>query len=383
MRGVRTALTELLGIRHPLVGFSRSPGVVAEVSRAGGLGVLAATAWGPDELDAQLTWIERRCGGAPYGVDLLVPATSVEGTPDDLVASLRAQVPAEHLAFVADLLAAHGLSADRYRAGLGAADGTVGALAPTGVDGLLDVIVDHGVALVANALGPAPARLVERGHAAGAVVAGLVGSARHAVKQLDAGVDVLVAQGTEAGGHTGTIATTVLTPEVVAVAAGAPVLAAGGIASGAQMAAALVLGADGAWCGSVWLGSEEDISAASLKRKLLAAGSGDTVRSRARTGKHARQLRSAWHDAWEGSGAPEPLGMPLQLLLAKDAFALVDEAAADGDPGATALQSFFVGQVVGSLRELRPTAAIVEEMVAGCRFALRRAAALAGTDAAP
>lgn len=177
---------------------------------------------------------------------------------------------------------------------------------------------------------------------------------------------MLIAQGTEAGGHTGTIATMVLVPEVVEIAAGRPVLAAGGIASGRQLAAALALGADGAWCGSVWLSAEEDVANAALKAKFLAAGSADTVRSATRTGKPARQLRSAWHDEWERPGSPAPLPIPLQPLLVGDAWERIDAAAEAGDEGALRLESFFIGQVVGALGEIRPAAAITRAIVAEC-----------------
>ncbi len=372
---MRTAFTDLVGVDQPLVGFSRSPGVVAEVSRSGGLGVLAATAYTPDELDAQLDWIEQRTGGAPYGVDLLVPVATQGAEGRDLVASLRAQIPQEHRDFVAGLLRRHDLDPALLAAAPGA-DSTAAAVAPGGVEALLDVTFAHPVALVANALGPPPPAMVERAHAAGVVVASLVGRRDHAERQLDAGVDVLVAQGTEAGGHTGTIATTVLTPEVVAAAGDKPVLAAGGIATGDQLAAALALGAAGAWCGSVWLSTVEDITPDAVKRKLLEAGSHGTVRSRTRTGKPARQLRSAWHDAWEAPDAPQPLPMQQQVLLAKDAWAVIDAAAEEGHEGAIALESFFIGQVVGGFARLRPTADVVADLVTGCERRLRTLAAL-------
>ena len=185
-------------------------------------------------------------------------------------------------------------------------------------------------------------------------VAALVGQPRHAIRQIEAGVDLLIAQGTEAGGHTGTIATMVLTPEIVDIAAGRPVLAAGGIASGRQMAAALALGAAGVWCGSVWLSSEEDVANQAIKAKFLGATSSDTVRSRTRTGKPARQLRSAWHEEWEQPGSPAPLSLPLQPMLVNEAWQRIDAAARTGHEGALRLESFFVGQVVGSFERDRP-----------------------------
>jgi NAD(P)H-dependent flavin oxidoreductase YrpB (nitropropane dioxygenase family) len=376
---MRTAFTELVGVEHPLVGFNRSPAVVAEVSRAGALGVLAATAYSPEELDAQLTWIEERVGDRPFGVDLLIPAKLAKGDPADLIASLRAQIPDEHLRFVEGLMEKFGIP---KRVAEPEAGEHVPAVQtdPGIVHELLDVAFSHRIALVASALGTPPPYLVERSKETGVVVGALVGKRTHAERQLAAGVDLLIAQGTEAGGHTGTIATMILTPEIVDVAGDVPVLAAGGIASGSQMAAALALGAAGVWCGSVWLSSEEDVAPAAIKKKFLAASSSDTLRSPTRTGKPARQLRSAWHDEWERPDAPEPLPMPLQGLLVKSAWDRIDEAAEAGKERAVELESFYIGQVVGSFARLRPTAEIARDLVETCRARLVELGRLAEDD---
>jgi NAD(P)H-dependent flavin oxidoreductase YrpB (nitropropane dioxygenase family) len=378
---MRTAFTDLLGVRHPIAGFNRSPAVVAAVTNAGGLGVLAASAYTPGELDAQLTWIEGETGGKPYGVDLLVPEKFAPGDPDNLIASLRAQIPAEHLAFVAGLLARYGIPETGTAPGQ---DEIAASLNPDGAAALLDVAFGHRISLIANALGTPPPGLVARGKAAGVVVAALVGQPKHAIRQLEAGVDLLIAQGTEAGGHTGTIATMVLTPEIVDIAGGRPVLAAGGIASGRQMAAALALGAAGVWCGSVWLSSEEDVANEAIKAKFLRATSSDTLRSPTRTGKPARQLRSAWHEEWERPGSPPPLPLPLQPMLVNEAWQRIDAAADAGHEGALKLESFFVGQVVGSFSRLRPAAEITRQIVGDCEERLAELASLlpAGTPAA-
>ena len=377
---MRTAFTDLVGVPHPIVGFNRSPGVVAAVTNAGGFGVLGASAYTPAELDAQLTWIEERTGGRPYGVDLLVPEKFAPGNPDDLVASLRAQIPAGHLAFVRDLLDRYGIP---EAAPIAEHDEIAASLNPAGAAALLDVAFRHPITLIANALGPPPPGLVDRARKRGVAVAGLVGQPRHAVRQIEAGVDLLIAQGTEAGGHTGTIATMVLTPEIVDIAAGRPVLAAGGIASGRQMAAALALGAAGVWCGSVWLSSEEDVANQAIKAKFLRATSSDTVRSPTRTGKPARQLRSAWHEEWERPGSPGPLPMPLQPMLVNEAWQRIDAAARAGHEGALRLESFFVGQVVGSFAELRPAGQITRQMVADCERRIAELADLAHAKPGP
>jgi NAD(P)H-dependent flavin oxidoreductase YrpB (nitropropane dioxygenase family) len=375
---MRTAFTDLLGIQHPIVGFNRSPAVVAAVTNAGGLGVLAASGYRPDELDAQLTWIESEVNGRPYGIDLLVPEKVADGDPDNLVASLRAQIPADHLAFLRDLLDRYGVPEMPVAPGH---DDRAASFGRDGATALLDVAFSHPIALIANALGTPPPDLVTRGKAAGVVVAALVGQPKHAVRQLAAGVDLLIAQGTEAGGHTGTIATMVLTPEIADIAGDVPVLAAGGIASGRQMAAALALGASGVWCGSVWLSAEEDVANAALKGKFLNATSSDTVRSPTRTGKPARQLRTAWHEEWEQPGSPAPLPMPLQLMLVGDAWQRIDGAAAAGHEGALKLESFFIGQVVGSFASVRPAAEITRQIIGDCERRLAELGALVSTAA--
>jgi NAD(P)H-dependent flavin oxidoreductase YrpB (nitropropane dioxygenase family) len=233
-----------------------------------------------------------------------------------------------------------------------------------GATGLIDVALKHPIRLIASALGPPPPVMVERARAAGVPVAALVGTVEHARRQVAAGVDLIVAQGTEAGGHTGEVSTMVLVPEVVDAVAPVPVLAAGGIATGRQMAAALALGASGVWCGSVWLATEEAETEPAVKRKMLDATSLDTVRSRSRTGKPARQLKSAWTSEWdEAPESPGSLPMPLQMLLAEGAMDRIGRAAEAGNPGARDLANYFVGQVVGQLNQIKPARQVVYEMI--------------------
>lgn len=357
---MRTWLTERFGIEVPVAGFSHCRDVVAAITNAGGLGVLGAVLFTPEQLDVELRWLDEQTRGRPYGVDLLVPAklAATDQNPD----VLASQIPAEHRQFVQGLLRAYGVLGpdDEYRI-----EPARPNMAPDMVEASLRVVFSHPVALVANALGPPPPIMIEMAKERGVCVAALVGTTRHAMKQKDAGVDLIVAQGYEAGGHTGEIATMVLTPEVVEAVHPTPVLAAGGIATGRQLAASLALGAVGAWTGSVWLTTDESDADPVVKQKLLRARSSDTVRSRARTGKPARQLRTPWHTAWDRPDAPDPLPMPLQGMLVLPAMRRISAAAQQGNSGAQDLDSYFVGQIVGSMRDQRPVKSVMYDFMRG------------------
>ncbi len=364
---MRTKVTQMLGIDFPILAFTHCRDVVAAVSNAGGLGVLGAVAHSPEQLDIDLKWIREQTKGRPFGVDLLIPrkyAGSEEGGLD--ATSLRSLVPDEHRQWLDELLerysvpplpeASHGSNRDqRGMSGL--------RVDPRSMAPLLDVAFSHRVALLASALGTPPRWMVDRAHESGIAVAALAGRVDHAVAHRDGGVDLVIAQGTEGGGHTGEIATMVLIPQVVDAIAPTPVLAAGGIASGRQMAAALALGAEGVWCGSVWLTTNEAETTPEIKEKFLAASSADTVRSRSLTGKPARMLRSAWTAAWEEAGAPQPLPMPLQSLAVVDAQRRIHRVAHQADSGARSLLTYFVGQVVGQLDVAKPARMVVHEMI--------------------
>jgi NAD(P)H-dependent flavin oxidoreductase YrpB (nitropropane dioxygenase family) len=196
-------------------------------------------------------------------------------------------------------------------------------------------------------------------------VAALVGAKEHAVKQVAAGVDLIVAQGTEAGGHCGEVSTLVVVPEVIeAIEDAVPVLAAGGIVTGRQMAAAVAMGAVGAWTGSVWLTTEEAETEPHTVAKMLAAGSRDTVRSAGRTGKPSRQLRSDWTDAWAPNpGGQQPLPLPLQNMLSEPVLRRIDNLAARDTEGARALATYFVGQGVGLMTKVKPARDVVLEFI--------------------
>ncbi|HZU73661.1 MAG TPA: nitronate monooxygenase family protein [Acidimicrobiales bacterium] len=361
---MRTRVSEMLGVEFPILAFSHCRDVVAAVTNAGGFGVLGAVAHTPEQLEIDLNWIEEQTGARPYGVDLLLPTKYAGADQGGLDReAIRQLLPAEQQEFIEEILRRYEVPPldDDARSGIGRRGGM--SVSPKGYEPLLDVTFAHRPRLVASALGPPPPALIERAHDHDAVVAALAGARVHAERHKAAGVDLIVAQGTEAGGHTGEVATMVLVPEVVDAVAPTPVLAAGGIGNGRQIAAAMALGAEGVWCGSVWLTTEEAETHPAVKAKFLIAGSSDTVRSRSLTGKPARMLRSAWTDAWEAEDAPAPLPMPLQSALVAEAQARISRAATKEGSGANKLANYFVGQVVGQLDRVRPARQVVLDMV--------------------
>ncbi|MEZ5296525.1 MAG: nitronate monooxygenase family protein [Ilumatobacteraceae bacterium] len=358
---MKTPITELLGCEFPILAFSHCRDVVAAVSRAGGFGVLGAVAHSPEQLEIDLAWIDAEVGSRPYGVDLLLPQKYVGATEGGLDRDeLRQLLPPAHQAFVDDILRRFGVpdlpDGERPR-------GMTMNVSPAGYEPLLDIAFAHPIRLIASALGPPPADVIDRARASNVKVAALAGTTAHAVRHAQAGADIIVAQGSEAGGHTGEVGTMVLVPEVVDAVSPVPVLAAGGIASGRHMAAALALGAAGVWTGSVWLTTAEAETEPVVKEKFLAATSSDTVRSRSITGKPARMLRTPWTDEWDREDSPNPLPMPLQPLLVGGALNRINRSATTAGSGAHELATYFVGQVVGSINAVRPADRVVLQIV--------------------
>ena len=358
---MKSPICDLLGCEFPLVAFSHCRDVVAAVSSAGGFGVLGAVGHSPETLDVELSWIDEHVGGKPYGIDLIVP-TSLDSKEEALsAAEVEARIPPEHKEYVRNLLAQYDIeTADLYaaqpRAGVG------DNMRAKGASLVLDAAFAHPIRLIVNALGVPPAFMLERGRKEGVPVGALAGAREHAVKHAEAGVDVVIVSGTEAGGHCGEVSTLVLIPEVLAALepyGEVPVLAAGGIATGRQMAAVMAMGAHGVWTGSVWLTTAEAETAPAVKEKFLAASSRQTVRSRSRTGKYTRQLRSPWTDAWHSEDAPDPLPMPLQGLVSEPALGKIARLAETGHPGAKQLTTYFVGQAVGLMDQVQSARQVV------------------------
>ena len=357
---MKSAICARLGVEFPLFAFSHCRDVVAAVSRAGGFGVLGATRHTPASIEIELDWIDEHVDGKPYGLDVLIPENlATRGEKGVTARSLAARIPQEHRDFVADLLKRNNVPppAEQVRDGAAPYD-------PDQALEVLDAAFRHPIKLIANALGVPPPSMIELGKRHSVPVAALVGAKEHAIRQVKAGVDVLVVQGGEAGGHCGEVSTLVLVPEVLKAIkplGDIPVLAAGGIMTGRQMAACMALGAAGAWTGSVWLATTESETSEIFREKMIAATSRDTVRSRGRTGKPSRQLRSSWTDAWDKPGSPSPLPMPYQSLISEGALRAVERSAAAGNPAARDLVTYFVGQGVGLIDSVKSARQVVEE----------------------
>lgn len=357
---MHTPICDELGIEFPIFAFTHCRDVVVAVSKAGGFGVLGAVGFTPEELEIELKWIDEHIGDRPYGVDIVIP-NKYEGmdsnmSGEELTKMLQSMVPAETLDFGRKLLRDHGVPLNED------SDNSLQLLGWTEATATpqVEIALQHPkVTLIANALGTPPADMIEKIQSAGRKVAALCGSPKQARKHADAGVDIIIAQGGEGGGHCGEVGSIVLWPQVVKEVAPVPVLAAGGIGSGEQIAAALALGAQGAWTGSQWLMVEEAENTPVQQQTYIAASSRDTVRSRSFTGKPCRMLRNDWTEAWEDPKNPDPLGMPLQYMVSGMAVAATHKY-----PDESIDVAFNpVGQVVGQFRKVEKTSAVIERWV--------------------
>jgi NAD(P)H-dependent flavin oxidoreductase YrpB (nitropropane dioxygenase family) len=356
---MNTKLARDMGLEFPIFAFTHCRDVAAAVSKAGGMGIFGVAAHSASGLRAELEWIEKEIGDKPYGVDLLLPTTFVGSDKAKGLAGeeLDEKIPDGHRRFLDELLEQH--SVPPLPAGFEL--GNEFAVGYERQKDVIEIVFQHNISLIASALGPPPPWMIEMSRERGVKVAALAGTVEHARRHVEAGVDIVVAQGYEAGGHTGQVSTMVLVPEVVDAVAPIPVLAAGGIGSGRQITASLALGAQGVWIGSLWLTTEEAETHPVVKEKFLKASSSDTIRSRSLTGKPARQLRSAWTDAWEDPTNPEPLPMPLQPRLVREAQARISRSA-HKSTGAAQLSNYFVGQIVGSMNHTKSVRTVMEEL---------------------
>ena len=357
---MHTALCDELGIEFPIFAFTHCRDVVVAVSKAGGFGVLGAVGFTPEQLEIELKWIDERIGDHPYGIDIVIPnkyeGMDADVSPEVLTKMLQDMVPQQHLDFAKKILADHGVPTGDADSNALKLLGWTEATATPQVEVALN---NPKVTLIANALGTPPVEMIELIHASGRKVAALCGSPAQARKHAAADVDIIIAQGGEGGGHCGEVGSIVLWPQVVKEVAPRPVLAAGGIGSGYQIAAALAMGCAGSWSGSQWLMVEEAENTPVQQAAYVNATSRDTVRSRSFTGKPCRMLRNDWTDAWQTPGNPEPLGMPLQYMVSGMAVAATGKY-----PNETVDVAFNqVGQVVGQLNKVERSAAVIERWV--------------------
>ncbi|MCC8958118.1 nitronate monooxygenase [Bradyrhizobium sp. Pear77] len=360
---MRTEICKRLGIEFPIFAFSHCRDVVAEASKAGAFGVLGAVGFTPEQFARELDLLDKAVGDRPYGVDVVVPTHDVTGAekdPETLRQELFNGIPQAHQAYAKKILSESGVP-ELPQGTKHEGEYLLRSTAATARRHVEIALQHPNVRVVANALGAPPPEMVQAIKASGRLVAGLCGKPEHARRHAAAGVDIIVAQGTEGGGHTGEIGSVVLWPEVVEAVKPIPVLAAGGVGSGAQIAAAMVLGAQGVWCGSLWLTTIESELNETAKELLISAKSSDTVRSRSQTGKPSRMLRNRWTEAWDKPDAPRPLPLPLQDMISAECSARARAYPAK----AREVTINPVGQIVGRLNQVSRTrdvvAALVEE----------------------
>ncbi len=336
---------------HAIFAFSHCRDVVAAVSNNGGMGVLGAGWMSPEQLAEELSWLDERVSRS-YGVDIVIPQRYEgmdEVDTETLEAKLWEQIPDEQVAFADRLLEEHGVPA--WPDDVPHTEPTLpGATYATAMPLVEEALTRDKCRIIVNALGTPPADVIEMVHESGRLIGALCGKVKQAVAHKEAGLDFVIAQGTEGGGHTGEIGSIVLWPQIVDAIAPLPMLAAGGIGTGRQMLAAMSTGAAGVWTGSLWLTVEEAAGQPAKKDAYLQATSEDTVRSRGWTGKHARLIRNDWTDAWDAEGTPEPLGMPMQFMVSADARRRTEMYAGVGEAQRVAMNP--AGQVIGQINEV-------------------------------
>ena len=359
---MKTDICKKLGIEYPIFAFTHCRDVVVAVSKAGGIGVLGAVGYSPEQLKEELDWIDKHIGDYPYGVDTVIPQKYEgmdEKDPEQLLESLQKMIPAGHREFVKKLLSDNGVpEAPETNGPKGGLLGWTEATAEPQID---EALKHPNVKLIANALGTPPADMIKKIQDKGVLIGALCGKIKQAVAHKDAGLDFIIAQGGEGGGHTGEIGSIVLWPQIVDAVDGLPVLAAGGIGSGRQMAAAMSTGVQGVWCGSLWLAVEEAAAQPAEKESYLNATSEDTIRSKAWTGKPARMLKNKWTEAWENPDNPDPLPMPLQGMITFDAMRRTSMYAGSGNTQEVSFNA--AGQVIGQVKQVESVKDVIFRMI--------------------
>ena len=359
---MKTDICKKLGIEYPIFAFTHCRDVVVAVSKAGGIGVLGAVGYSPEQLKEELDWIDEHIGEYPYGVDTVIPQKYEgmdEKNPEQLLESLQKMIPDGHRKFVEDLLSANGVPEAPETNG--PKGGLLGWTEATAEPQIEEALKHKNVKLIANALGTPPADMIKKIQDKGVLLGALCGKIKQAVAHKEAGLDFIIAQGGEGGGHTGEIGSIVLWPQIVDAVDGLPVLAAGGIGNGRQMAAAMSTGVQGVWCGSLWLAVEEAAAQPAEKDSYLNATSEDTIRSKAWTGKPARMLKNKWTEAWENPENPDPLPMPLQGMITFDAMRRTSMYASSGNTQEVSFNA--AGQVIGQVKQVESVKDVIYRMI--------------------
>lgn len=370
---LHTKLCDMLEIEYPVIlaGMGHVAGVelTAAVSNAGGLGVLGASLMTLDEMRDAIRRT-RELTDKPFGVDLLLPsieqfkapaadgAPAEELTPQKLRELIKAILPKEHQEYVKKLMDEIGVEpVDVDAAPRGSGVKLSMDLTTLRVNEAVRIVLEEKVPVFASGLGN-PGFMVPDAHAQGMVVMGLVGNVKNARRMAEAGVDIIVAQGHEAGGHTGRIGTLALVPQVIDATDPIPVVAAGGIGDGRGLAASLAMGAIGAWVGTAFVTAEEADENDFKKEQIVKAIDEDTVITKLYTGKTLRSIKNRFIDMWDTQKMP-PLPMPMQTLLVAELQASLHAA------GKTEYLSGLAGQISGMIKEVRPAKDILDDMVEG------------------
>jgi len=348
---LHTQLCDKLGIEYPVVAFTHCKDVAVAVINAGGFAVLGEALHTPDQIAADIKWIRERIGGKPFGIDLVLPSSVPE---EKTVDELLAMIPQEQRDFEQQIKRKYKVPDPKVAPDIH----HWGGLDQKRALDQLEVVFDERVPVFASGLG-SPAFLLKRAHELGMQVWGLVGKPRQAKRQIEAGTDVIIAQGYDAAGHTGNIGTFSIVPQVVDAArgTGVPVIAAGGVTTGRHLAAALALGADGVWTGSLWLTSRESDVNMPLKERLLEAETEDTMYSNCISGYTMRTTRCPWHDEWMSDAAPAVLKPPLQMILSSNYIqGSLDYQRKD-------LMTEAAGQGIHYVKEMKPARQILSDIV--------------------
>ena len=348
---LHTKLCERLGIEYPVVAFTHCKDVAVAVINAGGFAVLGEAMHTPEHIVGDIRWIRDRVNGKPFGIDLVLPASVPE---EKTLEELYAMIPREQREYTDMIMKKYSVPKPKEQLEIS----TWGGLDQQRGLAQLEVLFDEKVPVIASGLG-SPEFMLKRAHQLGIQVWGLVGKPRQAKKQIAAGTDVIIAQGYDAAGHTGNIGTFSIVPQVVdaARAAGVPILAAGGVTTGRHLAAALALGADGVWTGSLWLASRESDVNLPLKERLIEAETDDTVYSDCISGYTMRTTRSPWHNEWASAEAPEVLKPPLQMILSSNYIqGSLDYQRKD-------LMTEAAGQGIHYITEMKPARQILSDIV--------------------